>query len=249
MKRIVFNSFLIGSLLLVANSCEQGSQRKSSQLPTETQKEVKKNEIFGINSEEVYLKVEPSESSDKLINKKASEMLKETRYTVIGYEEKVVILEEQGEWSKIKVVKPEHLSATYIGWIQSKFIEGKESKPIEKLDPKTFEIIKTSHNATVENYHVLLLTKDLSKESVREFIIKFRNENCKRKCNVYVYDTNTIIPLIDLYPLVKNDYLKMADHFVASSSFDAPNSIMWYPFQDFQYKEYGGKNWKKEPIK
>jgi hypothetical protein len=55
--------------------------------------------------------------------------------------------------------------------------------------------------------------------------------------------------LIDSYPLVKNDYLKMADHFVASSSFDAPNSIMWYPFQDIQYKEYGGKNWKKEPIK
>jgi hypothetical protein len=28
-----------------------------------------------------------------------------------------------------------------------------------------------------------------------------------------------------------------------------PNDFSWYPYQDFQYKEYGGNNWKKEEIK
>jgi hypothetical protein len=28
-----------------------------------------------------------------------------------------------------------------------------------------------------------------------------------------------------------------------------PNDFSWYPYQDFQYKENGGKNWEKEKIK
>jgi hypothetical protein len=32
------------------------------------------------------------------------------------------------------------------------------------------------------------------------------------------------------------------------STFDATEVRDWYPYQDFKHKEYGGKNWKKEPI-
>jgi hypothetical protein len=47
--------------------------------------------------------------------------------------------------------------------------------------------------------------------------------------------------------LGNKDYLKVADHFVAQSTFDM-NDVWLYPFQDIKYKELGGKNWKKKPI-
>lgn len=67
-------------------------------------------------------------------------------------------------------------------------------------------------------------------------------------CNVVIYDTKLIEPLIDVYPLDKKQYLEMADHLISFSTFDAVEVKSWYPFQDFQYKEYGGKNWKKTPV-
>jgi hypothetical protein len=54
-------------------------------------------------------------------------------------------------------------------------------------------------------------------------------------------------PLVTIYPLGNKDYLKVADHFVAQSTFDM-NDVWLYPFQDIKYKELGGKNWKKRPI-
>lgn len=48
------------------------------------------------------------------------------------------------------------------------------------------------------------------------------------------------------YPLRGEEYIKVADVFVYSLAFDGTYSF--YPFQDIQYKEFGGKNWKKEPI-
>ena len=39
-------------------------------------------------------------------------------------------------------------------------------------------------------------------------------------------------------------YVRVADHFVASLSFEDPN-IWFYPFQDSRYEELGGTNYKK----
>ena len=63
------------------------------------------------------------------------------------------------------------------------------------------------------------------------------------------YDSKEIYPLCKQYPLEGNDYILVADHFISESSFDCPNEIWWYPYQDSLYKKYGGRNWKKEPIK
>ncbi|MEJ7766483.1 MAG: hypothetical protein WKF89_01640 [Chitinophagaceae bacterium] len=68
-------------------------------------------------------------------------------------------------------------------------------------------------------------------------------------CHVHVYDSKSILPLVDIYPLTGKEYIKLSDHFVSISTFDAPEVRDWYPYHDFKYKEYGGKNWKKEPVK
>ena len=79
--------------------------------------------------------------------------------------------------------------------------------------------------------------------------MKVSEKNFSTKdCNINLFDDKSVSSLIDKYPLSNSEYIKVADHFIALSSFETPNSFSWYPYQDFQYKEFGGKNWKKEEI-
>jgi hypothetical protein len=210
-----------------------------------------KNKIYGINGEEIPIRTGPGDNFDKLINQKASAVTGETEYCNVAYDVKVKILETQGKWSKINVVEPNWLIETYIGWIPTEFIIGKEAQEKEsigKLDPKDYEIIKKNPNRNVQNYHVLLKRSEFDKNYVHQFTKQFRKENGSN-CNINVYDSKDILSLIGKYPLKDKEYLKFADHLISISTFDAPEVRDWYPYQDFHYKELGGTNWKKEPIK
>lgn len=124
-----------------------------------------------------------------------------------------------------------------------------ESKNIStKLDSTKYEILATDHQTSVENFHIFLKTTKPDKGTLQDFVDKFREEFCSKKCNISVYDDKTIKALVTKYPLSDKEYLKIADHFVATSTFDMLE-VWLYPFQDIKYKELGGKNWKKEPIK
>jgi hypothetical protein len=208
--------------------------------------------IFEINGEDIPIRTGAGENSKKLVNQKATKALGETQYCQVDYSVKVEVLETKDDWSKIKVVDPEWLSETHVGWIPSKYIitkDDKDKQSFGKLNAKEYEIMKSGHKSTIQNFHVLLKHPNFDKNYVHQFIKQFRKENCTMNCNVYVYDTKSILPLVDVYPLKEKDYIKLADHFVSMSTFDATEVKDWYPYQDFQYKEYGGKNWKKEPIK
>lgn len=115
------------------------------------------------------------------------------------------------------------------------------------LDKNTYEILGTNHYPTTENYCVLIKNISIQKETLQKFADKFRQEYCKKQCNIDLVDSKTVYPLIYKYPLDGADYLLVADHLVASSSFDY-NSVQMYPLQDSQYNKLGGKNWKKESI-
>lgn len=118
----------------------------------------------------------------------------------------------------------------------------------EKLDNTTYEILVTDHKPAVENFHVLFKTSKFDKASLQDFVDRFRLEFCNRQCNISIYDDKSIKSLVTKYPLPDKEYLKVADHFIANSTFDMTD-VWLYPFQDIKYKELGGKNWKKEPIK
>lgn len=117
-----------------------------------------------------------------------------------------------------------------------------------RLDTSLYEIMKKETRPTVENFHVLIKFSDFDENKIAEFIKQFRDEFCTIQCNIYVYDSKSIQDIIDKYPLEGEEYILMADHFVAMSSFEIPDEIDWYPFQDIQYKNYGGNNWKKKPV-
>lgn len=118
----------------------------------------------------------------------------------------------------------------------------------EKLDLSNYEVLTTDHNATVQNFYVLIKGIEIAKDSLQDFVSKFRQEFCSLQCNIWLYDNKAISSLVTKYPLSDKEYLSVADHFVASSSFDMTD-VWLYPFQDIKYKELGGKNWKKPQIK
>jgi len=230
------------------NKLDETSANESEVIKGE---ETKLPQTYGIEGEEIFLRKGPGDKFERIINEKASSVSTVTQYLQLDYSVKINILESDGIWTKIKVVEPEWLSDTHIGWIPTKFIIKNNSyneDMLENLDFKDYEIIKTGHNSNIHNFHVLIKQKEFNKETVFEFIKKFRKEHCTSNCNVFVYDSKSISQLIDKYPLEGSDYINLADHFVSMSTFDAIELKSWYPYQDFQYKEYGGKNWKKEPI-
>jgi len=117
-----------------------------------------------------------------------------------------------------------------------------------KLDQSKFEIMTTDHHPAIENFYILLKGQTLSADSLQVFVNIFRQEYCTKQCNINLYDDNSIQSLVTKYPLEGKEYLKVADHYIASSSFEM-TEVWLYPFQDIKYKELGGRNWKKDSIK
>lgn len=252
MNKIIL-TLVLSTVFLSIFSCSNVEQKSVGIDSTKAMDTVSKHkeEVYGINAEDVAIRKGPGLKFEKLINEKATETIGETQYCEVDFSTKVVILEKKKGWVKIKVVDPDWLSDTYIGWIPSDVIitkEDEDKQSLGKLDPKDYEILKTRHNAALENYHVLLNRKKFDKNYAYQFIKAFRKEHCTRNCNVSLYDSKSVAGLIGVYPLEGKDYLKMADHLISISSFDATEVRDWYPYQDFRYGELGGRNWKKAPI-
>lgn len=80
---------------------------------------VKSGKTFKVNGDENILRASPSDSGQKLVNEKATAILKKTMYLTI--DNSTTVLEEctKGEWSKVKVLEPDWLRATHIGWVKA----------------------------------------------------------------------------------------------------------------------------------
>jgi hypothetical protein len=209
-------------------------------------------QIFGIEGDNIIIRTGPGKNFPGIVNEKASEAIGITEYCQVDNSVKVVVLETKEKWTKIKVVEPEWLSDSHVGWILSKSIiteKDQKAQEIGKLNSKDYQILITDHRPAVQNFHVWLKRKKFDKNYVYQFSKAFRKEYCTQNCNIDIYDSNNIKSLIGIYPLEGKAYLKMADHLISFSSFDATEVRDWYPYQDFHYKELGGKNWKKDPIK
>ena len=81
--------------------------------------------IYKISGSEVNVRKGPGVNFSKIINQKATEILRTTQYITV--DNSVTIYEEctQGEWSKIRVTDPDWLSKSHRGWVSSKFLRGK----------------------------------------------------------------------------------------------------------------------------
>lgn len=113
----------------------------------------------------------------------------------------------------------------------------------KKLDPDTYEIVKIEHNKLLDVYYVIVKVDSFNEKSLTDFAINFTEDNCSRRCNINLFDSNSIESLMGKYPLSDSEYIEYADHFIGKLEFEV-SEIWFYPFQDIKYKELGGKNWK-----
>lgn len=87
----------------------------------------KTGKTYKVNGSDINVRSGPGTNYDKIINQKASSILKKNIYVTI--DNTVTVFEEctQGEWSKVKVTDPDWLSKSHRGWVLSKFLRKKQT--------------------------------------------------------------------------------------------------------------------------
>ncbi len=86
----------------------------------------KSGQTLRVNGADVVLRSAPNAKSEKLINQKATQILKTTQYLTI--DNTVTVVEEctQSEWSRVGVKEPDWLQNSHIGWVQSSSLRGQK---------------------------------------------------------------------------------------------------------------------------
>lgn len=82
---------------------------------------------YGVTGSSINIRTGPGSQYDRIVNEKATRILKETMY--IHIDSTVTIREvcRQGEWSRIQVVEPEYLRDSHRGWVASRFLRNLET--------------------------------------------------------------------------------------------------------------------------
>lgn len=188
-----------------------------------------------------YLYAEPSLTSAKLINKKATQVLGETHYLSVDSSCRVLITDINEEWCKVLVWEPEWLRNSHIGWVKKDVIDlpCPNSKEEQKLENKDYQILSSKRHGKITTYRVLVRWTQVDENKLHTLAKSIKKKiSPTRPCNIALYDSKDIVSLIEKYPLESHEYVKLADHFVFELYAD--NSYSYYPLIDVQYKEYGG---------
>jgi hypothetical protein len=74
----------------------------------------------------IYIRTGPRENADKIINEKATRILKRTEYISIDHSVKVYEECTQAGWSKISVIEPDWLRESHKGWVPSKALRAQK---------------------------------------------------------------------------------------------------------------------------
>ena len=85
---------------------------------------------------------------------------------------------------------------------------------------------------TVQNFNILYKGKDKSKNMISYFVSKFRDEHAYKPSNITIVDDVKALEFLDSKKTFNlNDQQKrfLADHWIAYSSFDAPDFVWMYP--------------------
>ena len=87
----------------------------------------KTGKTYKVNGSDINVRSGPGTNHDRIINQKASSILKKNIYVTI--DNTVTVYEEctQGEWSKVRVTDPDWLSNSHRGWVLSKFLRKKQT--------------------------------------------------------------------------------------------------------------------------
>ncbi len=102
----------------------------------------------------------------------------------------------------------------------------------EKLNSADYEILAVKHSKAAENYF-LFYKGDRAEDKLNAFAQSFKAKNCKGNCNIYIFDTDEVMPYLTKgnYDLQGKDRVKYADHLIGQLSFDS-KTVRMYPQKD-----------------
>ncbi|MBQ9205158.1 MAG: hypothetical protein IJP90_07945 [Treponema sp.] len=236
-------TFMLSIFSVILIGCNKSSNNVNTQNKAITYKPNQKTEVvvdkstYRISESDVYVYNRPN--GEKIKNQKLSSVLGETHYIQVDTDCTVEVVEKKDEWVKIHTVYPDWLQDTHNGWILAKYLYNFSEIKISDTEYKILKEVST----TVNNIYVLYLGDNFSKKKAIALNEYLRNSK-KLLGNIYIFDDEKASELIDNNSLEKDNYVFLADHFIAMSTFDIPKSVIYYPYQDNQYKALGGKNFK-----
>ncbi len=204
-----------------------------------------KPSIFNVVEKSVLFS-EPSATSEKLINHKASEQLGYIDYLSVDPSVVVKVMDSVPGWYKIQVIEPYWLKDTHIGWVESCVLELPENAELDLSPNIDYHFLKDNQVGNMKNlYFSYYLPCD--EASLNKVAKSFKQKySPDQDCNIYIFDTKDLMDIMDKYPLSDDEYLSVADHFIYSYDFTGVGQ--YYPFQDIRYKNLGGRAWKKAII-
>lgn len=132
------------------------------------------------------------------------------------------------------------LDGINVDFYEIKSIEGEYKLITEKIQsnviyikdrlPRTiYEILSNNILPAVQNLTVLYKDCDKSSNAIEYFISKFRAEHAVKSSNITVVDDKRVLPLLDNISLNGEERKFLAQHWIAYSTFDAPDVVWMYP--------------------
>ncbi len=114
--------------------------------------------------------------------------------------------------------------------LEDKIDNSVPSKADEYLVTNKFEVISNETRLNnLKNINVLLKSSGKSKKDMEDIIKEIRIHYTPYRININIFDDIKALEKADIYPLEGDDEKIVAKHFIAMSSFDAPEVIWMYP--------------------
>lgn len=173
----------------------------------------------------VNLRTSPSDTAKNVIDQiNSSDIHKE--YCALDSSHLIVVVDVKDNWSKVKVIEPDYLSKTYLGWVPTnkliKFIPtnievSKQSKPKIQYQIVAETKYETSYKAQLIEY---AFYKDTiyTKEALRDVVMEIYNLN-KNKDVFQYYDSPTVL---GVYLFTSKEAIKDKANWIAMLS-KSPN--------------------------
>ncbi|MCM1077901.1 MAG: DUF2971 domain-containing protein [Bacteroidales bacterium] len=93
------------------------------------------------------------------------------------------------------------------------------------------EILKAERKPMVDNLTILYKSKAKDRQTI-EMLVKAIRANLSRPTNICIVDDLKSGILLEKYPPTTEERQYLAEHWVAMSTFDAPQYVMYYPERD-----------------
>lgn len=136
-------------------------------------------------------------------------------------------------------------------------IIGKDTKtvPVGTPEPTTtaqpptnianeYETVDRQDSQTTENHYYLLKTSDLSEENIQRIARQIKQKECKKQCNLFLYDDEQAAQLDMAYNQLttseamtdwkESNYVYVAEHNIGQVIND---EFSYYPLKDWYYEQ------------